>query len=131
MIAAALFMSLTLSGAEADAGTQFDLVCTETLAKGRPSTPQYRFRIDLDQNRWCEDDCTTPREIAAVTADRYTLVDREFRGQRLQTTSLNYVDRVTGEQSELMIARGALVQVTERRGLCEKAPFSGMPQPRL
>lgn len=131
MIAAALFMGLALSGAEADTGRQFDLACTETLAKGRPSTPQYRFRIDLDQNRWCEGDCSAPREIAAVTADRYTLVDSEFRGRGLRTTSLNFIDRMTGEHSEMTISRGGLSQITEREGRCEREPFSGMPQPRL
>lgn len=131
MIAVALAMGLALIANDTEAGRQFDLACTETLAKGRPSTPQYRFRIDLDQNRWCEGDCAAPREISAVTADRYTLVDSEFRGQRLQTTSLSYIDRVTGEHWETMIARGGLSQITERQGQCERAPFSGMPQPRL
>ncbi len=131
MIVAALVMGLALIGGEADPGRQFDLVCTETLAKGRPSTPTYRFRIDLDQNRWCEGDCMAPREIAAVTADRYTLVDNEFRGRGLRTTNLNFIDRLTGQHSEMTIARGGLSQVTERQGRCERQPFSGMPQPRL
>ena len=110
---------------------QFDLVCTEISSSGRASTPEYRFRIDLDLNRWCEDECARPREIAAVSADRYTLVDREHRGRTLRTVNKSWIDRVTGEHWEQNQSIGGLTQINSREGKCERAPFSGMPQPRL
>lgn len=110
---------------------QFDLVCTEISSSGRASTPEYRFRIDLDLNRWCEDECARPREIAAVSADRYTLVDRQHRGGTLRTVNKSWIDRVTGEHWEQNQSIGGLTQINSREGKCERAPFSGMPQPRL
>jgi hypothetical protein len=113
------------------ADRQFDLVCTQTASSGRASTPQYRFRIDLDLNRWCEGDCARPREIVAVTADRYTLVDSEYRSRTLRTVNKSWIDRVTGEHWEQNQAIGGLTQINSREGRCERAPFSGMPGPRL
>jgi hypothetical protein len=110
---------------------QFDLVCTETASAGRASTPEYRFRIDLDLNRWCEGDCARPREIAAVTADRYTLVDMERRSRTLRTSNKSWIDRVTGEHWEQNQSIGGLTQINSREGTCERAPYSGMPEPRL
>ena len=110
---------------------QFDLVCSQTAFSGRPSTPEYRFRIDLDQNRWCEGDCARPRPIASVTADRYTLVDMENRTGRLRTSNHSHIDRVTGEHWEQNMAVGGLTQIDSRKGMCERAPYSGMPEPRL
>lgn len=127
---AAVILGLALS-AQADPARQFDLVCRETLARGRPSTPEYRFRIDLELNRWCEGECATPREIASVTADRYTLVDSEYRSARLRTVNKSWINRVTGEHYENNQSLGGLTQINTREGQCEKAPFSGMPEPRL
>lgn len=110
---------------------QFDLVCQETARSGRPAATEYRFRIDLDANRWCEGDCSRPRDIAAVTADRYTLVDSQHRSRTMRTSNKSWIDRVTGEHWEQNQAIGSLTQIESREGRCERAPFSGMPQPRL
>ena len=110
---------------------QFDLVCTQTASAGRPSTPEYRFRLDLDLNRWCEGDCARPREIAAVTADRYTLVDSEYRSRTMRTVNKSWINRVTGEHWEQNQSLGSLTQIDSREGRCERAAFSGMPEPRL
>jgi hypothetical protein len=126
----AVLLGLALS-APPENGPQFDLVCRETLARGRPSTPEYRFRIDLSQNRWCEGECESPREIASVTADRYTLVDSEYRSLRLRTVNKSWIDRVTGEHYENNQSIGGLTQINTREGQCERAPYSGMPEPRL
>lgn len=126
----ALFFGLALAVQDA-APRQFDLVCTETASSGRVSTPEYRFRVDLDLNRWCEGDCAQPREIAAVTADRYALVDMEHRGRTLRTVNKSWIDRVTGEHWEQNQSIGGLTQINSREGQCERAPYSGMPQPKL
>lgn len=110
---------------------QFDLVCQETARSGRPAASEYRFRIDLDANRWCEGDCAHPREIADVTADRYTLVDSEYRSRTMRTVNKSWINRVTGEHWEQNQSHGSLTQIESREGQCERAPFSGMPQPRL
>lgn len=110
---------------------QFDLLCAETASVGRAATPEYRFRVDLDLNRWCEGDCARPREIAAVTADRYTLVDMERRTRTLRTSNKSWIDRVTGEHWEQNQSIGGLTQINSREGKCERAPYSGMPEPRL
>lgn len=113
------------------ASRQFDLACTELAHSGRASVPEYRFRIDLDQNRWCEGTCDRPQEIVAVTADRYTLVSNDYRGRTLRTASNSYIDRVSGEHFEQNVSIGATTQIDSRRGRCERAPYSGMPSPRL
>lgn len=110
---------------------QFDLVCQETARSGRPAATEYRFRIDLEANRWCEGDCAEPRQIAAVTPDRYTLVDDDHRGRTLRVSNLSYVNRLTGEHWEQRMSTGTLTQISRREGRCERAEFSGMPQPRL
>lgn len=105
---------------------QFDLVCTNTDTGGT-----YRLRMDLESNRWCEGECREARPIASVDADRYTLFDFDNRGRTLRTQGLSFINRHTGEHYESMISTGGLAQVSRRSGQCERAPFSGMPQPRL
>lgn len=105
---------------------QFDLACKNT-ATGET----YRLRIDLESNRWCEGECPQGRPLASVDADRYTLFDYDTRGRTLRTTGLSYVNRQTGEHFESMISVGGLSQVHRRSGQCERAPYSGMPEPRL
>lgn len=103
---------------------QFDLVCTENRTGA-----EYRFRLDLDGNRWCEGDCGQTRSIASVTADRYTLFRYEADpASRLRTTGLSYIDRQTGEHWE---QRTVSATIERREGRCQRAPFSGMPEPRL
>lgn len=131
MIAATFALVLTLQSSGSEVSRQFDLLCRETASTGRAPTGEYRFRVDLDQNRWCEGICETPRTIASVTADRYTLVDSENRGRRLRTSNKSWIDRVTGEHFEQNQAIGTLTQINSREGKCERAPYSGMPQPRL
>ena len=125
-----IFLLIALLAVQ-EPGRQFDLLCAETASAGRTSTPEYRFRIDLDLNRWCEGDCARPREIAAVTADRYTLVDMERRSRTLRTSNKSWIDRVTGEHWEQNQSIGGLTQINSREGKCVRAPYSGMPEPRL
>lgn len=114
---------------------QFDLICVgsawESPTGGAARPAEYRFRIDLARNRWCEGDCAQPREIQSVTEDRYTLVNSEYRGRGLRTLNTSWIDRVAGTHTELNLSTGGLVQGSRREGRCERAPFSGMPQPRL
>jgi hypothetical protein len=119
-VAAALIAAQALS-------PQFDLACTDNR-----TGEAYRLRLDLDGNRWCEGDCLQTRPIAEVTADRYTLFRYEpTPGSRLRTSGLSYIDRQTGEHWEQRLSAGALTQVERREGRCERAVFSGMPEPRL
>lgn len=133
LIKALIFVALM--GQVAEPPQQFDLACTglawdhPTNGEGRATA--YRIRIDLDRMRWCEGDCTRPREIFAVTADRYTLVDNEYRSRTMRTVNKSWIDRVAGTHSETNLAFGSLVQGSRREARCERAPFSGMPQPRL
>jgi hypothetical protein len=106
---------------------QFDLACTDNR-----TGEAYRLRLDLTGNRWCEGDCTQTRPIADVTADRYTLFSYEpTPGARLRASGLSYVDRQTGAHWEQRLSDGSIVQVERREGRCERADFSGMPEPRL
>lgn len=106
---------------------QFDLACRDARTGAA-----YGFRIDLDGNRWCEGDCAQTRPIASVTADRYTLFSfRPEPGSRLRTSGLSFIDRQTGEHRESRVVEGNIVQVEGREGICQRAPFSGMPEPRL
>lgn len=119
----------------AEPAQQFDLVCTGSAwdhpTGGRAQPAEYRFRIDLERNRWCEGVCEAPREIHSVTVDRYTLVDREYRSRTMRTVNKSWIDRVAGTHSETNLAFGSLVQGSRREATCERAPFSGMPAPRL
>lgn len=110
---------------------QFDLICTQTAVAGRPLTPQYRFRIDLVQNRWCEGACEAPQQIASVTPDRYVLVENEHRSRTLRTSNYSWINRLNGAHWEQSQAVGRLTQVSSRQGRCERAPYSGMPTPLL
>lgn len=55
----------------------------------------------------------------------------EHRGRTLRTVNKSWIDRVTGEHWEQNQSIGGLTQINSREGQCERAPYSGMPQPKL
>ncbi|MNT00942.1 hypothetical protein D3C72_1353920 [compost metagenome] len=128
-------LTLFIGLAQDTAPRQFDLACTgnawERPTGGTGSPAQYRFRLDLDANRWCEGECTRIAEIKSVTADRYVLTDEEYRSRTMRTVNSSWIDRVTGKHSEFNLVSGSLVQGSRREAQCEREPFSGMPQSRL
>lgn len=117
---------------------QFDLSC-DVQRHWRDGTNAVepvavRIRVDLDQRRWCDDDCPTTFEIDEVS-------DNFVRFKNL--VSLIYENDNSGATPtkwEILVARdnGTYADVMwhpfERSywsgGKCEVVPFSGFPVPK-
>lgn len=117
-----LFSVLASSAAAAE---QFDLRCTKQVrGSGVAETSTRTYRIDLEAKRWCMDECKTARGIQAVTPDRITIDETDPAERRYRAT--HYIDRSTGKYIQTYDNRSlGTVIITE--GVCEPAPFSGLP----
>lgn len=110
----------------AEQATKFDLICTGE-ARFTPSAParpvQHRYRVNLDESRWCWETCERTFPIVSATIDRITFHQEPNGGY------MSYVSRIDGSYSRYNDGRRGTW--TNDRGTCEPAPFSGMPQPRF
>lgn len=130
-----MLMATVACPAMAETPRQFDLAC-ETLRHWRDGSDTVepvaiRIRVDLDQRRWCDDECLTTLEINEVS-------DNFVRFKNL--VSLIYKDDnsdATPTKWEIVVARntGTYADVMwhpfERSywsgGRCQVEPFSGFP----
>ncbi len=101
------------------ADQQFDLICTSP-------TGEAHYRVDLDKNEVCEDDCSSIRKIASVTSGELKLTDLRpsFAGERSGVEESAIVNRTTGAWSYYARAAG---KTFTHDGTCKAAPFSGFP----
>jgi hypothetical protein len=105
---------------------QFDLVChgeEQFQPDMRPHASTHRYRINLDDMRWCWERCERTFPIVSATVDRITFNQEPNDGYRA------YVSRIDG--SYVRYNPGRVGTWTNDRGTCEPAPFSGMPQQRF
>ncbi len=116
----------------AAAAMAFNLVCTGTLTTTAPNAPApspYRieYRVDLKAGLWCQDDCSTRREIFEVTQNEITL-DWE-RDYRARMVSAIVMDRNTGTHLATISDQTSDGSGRIRRwgGKCARAAFTGFP----
>jgi hypothetical protein len=111
----------------AEQATKFDLICTgeaRFTPSERPRSVQHRYRVNIDEMRWCWEACERTFPLASATVDRITF-NQEPDGGGYSS----YVSRIDGSYSRANFSRrGSWVA---DRGTCEPAPFSGMPQPKF
>jgi len=110
---------------------QFDLVCTGTVESSRPAgnrvTEPYetRFRIDLNRDMWCQDECATTRPFATVNNSEFVLV-RDPKEEGIGITKR--IDRTTGTYYALMTIRSRTTsQYINYRAQCTKAEYTPIP----
>ncbi len=119
------------------AALAFNLVCTGTesvwiqgqareLSHSR--TYSRTYRIDLARGRWCHDDCPTTSPVVWASPD--VLVLREQDDESVDM--LDLIHRDTGQHIFYAAARGpGPHQIVSWLGRCERAPFTGLPEPRF
>ena len=115
---------------------QFDLVCsgeqTSTTFDGEKVEPySTRLRIDLAEERWCENECKAIHDLASVQPTQITLKETSDDGIDESSFMLHFVDRETGEHHLSTAARyRAFPRLTvsiKMKGTCSPEPFSGFP----
>ncbi len=120
-----LFSAISSSAVAAE---QFNLQCTKQVrGSGVAEANTRTYRIDLEAKRWCMDDCKTALGIQAVTPDRIT-IDETDAAERNQAS--HYIYRGTGKYFQTYENRylGTFI-VTQ--GVCEPAPFTGLPSTKF
>lgn len=110
----------------ADRATKFDLICNgeaRFTPRHSPRPVQHRYRVNLDEMRWCWEECERTFPLASATVDRITFNQEPDGGYS------SYVSRIDGSYSRYNDGRRGTW--TSDRGTCQPGPFSGLPQPRF
>lgn len=94
---------------------RFDLACKVQYPDGR--TDHERIRVDLEAMKFCWDDCPFLADIQDVDAVTINFTGPPaFNGMMIDRRSGAYIGASKGEQ---------------KRGMCERKPFSGWPKQRF
>ncbi|WP_395613955.1 hypothetical protein [Allosphingosinicella sp.] len=116
----------------------FNLVCTGQHREGpmtmatplgsRDGTPfSITYRVDLHRGRYCSGECRSTEALAEVTQGEIVFrFDRAARGD--PSGNITRVNRETGLYTSTTIL-GELI--FSDMGECQRAPFTGFPQPRF
>ncbi|MDP3493969.1 MAG: hypothetical protein Q8R82_12715 [Hyphomonadaceae bacterium] len=126
---AAFTAALALAGAAQAAPTQFDLICAGTLETMEKTEPySTRYRIDTAAGRFCRDACDSAGKIQQTTADMITFTKEidDAAGR----TRLHYISRHTGDLVDTTIDQ-RLRFMSNAKGSCKPAPFSGFPKAKF
>lgn len=83
------------------------------------------YRIDLHAGRWCADDCAETQPVAGVQDTLILLKARDLSDFASEEISIN---RESGAYSMRGVPN---VLFSYASGQCERAPFTGLPQPRF
>lgn len=111
----------------------FNLVCTGTktigeLTKFTNDHPPFTrtLRVDLDNMRWCEDECNSTKPIKGLIDNLIVLDLKEDPGKSVfdANDAVVQVNRESGEYLDRVRTSGFVFMYT---GHCEKAPFTGFP----
>lgn len=114
----------------------FNLICSGLVTtyedkKGQPYTDTYR--VNLETNKWCQEDCSKVLDIHEVDPNRITFVESlEDTSQGYRKKS-DWVDRTTGQHSifysrKMYMRHGRNISFfSVNKGRCEKAEFTGFP----
>jgi len=81
------------------------------------------YRIDLEAERWCWQDCTTTQAI--VMANDTTIYLEHAEDKFSGINHSGYISRETGEVHH---RKNYGNDIDVRRGKCERRPFSGFPK---
>ncbi len=117
VLALALLLTPSLAAAE---GRQFDLDCKGASDAGTPWAK--RISVDLAANAWCEQPCTTPRQISAVQPGFVILWDESPVGEHNPASPSANVNRISGGYFE-HDGIGTIL-----KGSCAVAPFTPLPK---
>ncbi|MEO0589071.1 MAG: hypothetical protein AAFZ11_00775 [Pseudomonadota bacterium] len=106
---------------------------TSESAAGSEVRPYEKiYRIDLADNRWCEDACRAMHDIAEVHPVQITLEEKQTDSPSEQTLTRNFINRETGRHSILSTARYfgpvSLTVMLKWEGHCEPEPFDEFPE---
>lgn len=105
---------------------QFDLVCTGEMRSGsrlggfETSPYNERLRIDLQTNRWCAGECTTPKTIQSSSPAEIVLASENTPDMQQEFR----VNRTTGSVQHTIVTGPISLRAY---GQCTRADFSGMP----
>lgn len=133
LVALATGQSGAQSGKSPD---RFNLECAGTLFHSSvfsQTTEPYRsvYRIDLGQGKWCEEDCKFLHDIQSVGPTQITLQEKRVDTFSERSTTMNLIDRVTGEHRVLAASSNPRdrksVMTLKWEGKCSKATFTGFP----
>ena len=114
----------------------FNLLCTGTVyihdiddPYSPPDTQQVTetYRIDLDEGRWCRDECASTISIAKVEPTVITLQDITIPTSHVQSYTIT-IYRETGLLFSKLVLRGVESRTIEQ---CEVRPFGGFPPRRF
>lgn len=112
----------------------FNLTCSGSLEtttlNGKKSEPYTTiYRVDLNQEAWCESDCKVQHKFAEISPIVLVLERRDTETLREREFLSNTVNRETGAHSVLGISGlGASSVALKWTGVCEKAEFTGFPR---
>jgi hypothetical protein len=116
------------------AAAQFNLICVGTLTTIAPrsftdKTELYRheYRLDLDANRWCANDCQFTQAFASLSPAQITFEEKANSAANETSSFTNVVNRKTWEHFAHSKREGdATGPVTmDWIGKCKQAPFTG------
>jgi len=115
---ALLAIALTSCKAEADASSEFDLVCS-------PRNGEVHFRLDLQNRKWCVSDCQSVWSINEISDAMIKIETYEEDGSRDWIITIN---RYTSQFSAVHYGYG---EKPADEGQCRVEPFTGFPGKRF
>lgn len=123
----AFLLGLAVISLPAQAADQFDLICkgrTKMSPVGRWQPYEQRYRVDLAAKTYCTFACKTVESIASVDAARIEFATSS-EDEPGNVSVIHYVDRADGKWVYFISGGSGMFQSAE--GVCEPAPFTGLP----
>ena len=111
------------------AALSFDLICSgvQTIrAFDVDKVEQYEktYRVDLENMKWCENECKVTHQISKVSEVQITFVkDEKQNGDILA----DFVNREDGSHHALSTSKSPII-IVKYEGVCRRSEFSGFPQ---
>jgi hypothetical protein len=121
---------LLLAGSPAIAADQFDLSCQGWKWAQRGGAAQeydFRVRIDLAAQKWCDGDCKAAQPIQSVAGDKLTLLDEGTLNSRMEVAREATFNRKTNEFHYRLLQTRPTDDYLEYQGKCTTAPFTPIP----
>jgi hypothetical protein len=113
------------------AADQFDLVCKgrqKTSISGAWKPYEQRYRVDVAAKTYCRYDCKAVESVKSVDAARIEF-EASDRSEPGNVALIHYVDRSDGKWVYLFSGGSSSFESVE--GVCEPAPFTGLPATRF
>ncbi len=121
---------LLFAGSPAIAADQFDLNCQGwkwTKQGGAAQEYDFRVRIDLAAQKWCDGECKAAQPIQSVAGDKLTLLDDGTLNSRMEVAREATFDRKTNSYHYRLLQTRPTDEYLEYNATCKTEAFTPFP----